>query len=48
MSESQTGQRPKQVYQRYHYPNNVLKKLLDFDFLGAVQFKCNTCAKSVT
>ena len=25
-----------------------MKKLLDFDWLRAVQFKCNTSAKSVT
>ena len=25
-----------------------MKKLLDFDWLRAVQFKCNTRAKSVT
>ena len=25
-----------------------MKKLLDSDWLGAVQFKCNTSAKSVT
>ena len=30
------------------FPNNTQKKLLDSDWLRAVQFKCNTCAKSVT
>lgn len=28
--------------------NNALEKLLDFDWLRVVQFKCNTRAKSVT
>ena len=40
---------------RYQFQFDVLrqliiymKKLLDFDWLRAVQFKCNTSAKSVT
>ena len=28
--------------------NNIHEKLLDFDWLRAVQFKCNTSAKRVT
>ena len=32
----------------YYYYNIHEKKLLDFDWLRAVQFKCNTSAKSVT
>ena len=28
--------------------NNRREKLLDPDWLRALQFKCNTCAKSVT
>ena len=28
--------------------NNIREKILDSDWLRAVQFKCNACAKSVT
>ena len=28
--------------------NNIHEKLLDFDWVKAVQFKCNTSGKSVT
>ena len=31
-----------------YYPIIYMKKLLDSDWLRAVQFKCNTSAKSVT
>ena len=38
----------KKVYPRYCFPTNIHQNLLYSDWLGAVQFKCNIGAKTVS